>query len=70
MSLLTTKGALDGGGGGPMSHVDFKKCQCRMSLSLNTSPVPCRIEEMSMSHVTIFFEPMLISISGMSPCRI
>ena len=24
-----------------MSHVDLKKCQCRMSLLLDISPVPC-----------------------------
>ena len=49
-------GPLMGWGGGVlMSHVDFKKCQCRMSLSLNSSPVPCRIFKMPMSHVTIFF---------------
>ena len=28
------EGAHDGEGGGAMSHVDFKKWQCRMSLSL------------------------------------
>ena len=39
-----------------MSHVDFKKCQGLMSLLLNISPVPCRIKEMPMSHVTILFE--------------
>ena len=26
-----------------MSHVDFKKRQCRMSLSLDIALVPCRI---------------------------
>ena len=34
-------GALDGGV--PISHVDFKKWQCRMSLSLIFADVPCRI---------------------------
>ena len=34
-------GALDGGV--PMSHVDFKKWQCCMSLSLGNHHVPCRI---------------------------
>ena len=29
--------------GVPMSHVDFKKCQCRMSLSLIYAHVKCRI---------------------------
>ena len=33
------EGALDGGV--PMSHVEFKKCQCRMSLSLGNHYVPC-----------------------------
>ena len=47
--LCERSGVLDGGGGGGggggglMSHVDFKKCQCRMSLSFNISPVPCQI---------------------------
>ena len=31
------------GGGGGMSHVDFKKWQCRMSLSLIFPNVICRI---------------------------
>ena len=52
-----------------MSHVGFKKCQCRMSLSLNISPVPCPIQEMPMSHVTILFRPMSLSQRVMSPCR-
>ena len=41
-----------------MSHVDFKKCQRRMSLvSYNPPPphVPCRIYEMPMSHVALFY---------------
>ena len=37
----TFQGALDGGS--PMSHVDFKKWQCRMSLSLILLNVICRI---------------------------
>ena len=32
-----------GGGGGPMSPVDFKKWQCRMCLSLIYAHVTCRI---------------------------
>ena len=44
-------GALNGGGGGgvPMSPVNFKKWQCRMSLSLIYAHVACRIKEMTMS---------------------
>ena len=34
-----------------MSHVDFKKCQCRISLSLNIPPVPCQIFKMSLVNV-------------------
>ena len=43
-----------GGEGGPVSHVEFKKCLCRMTLSLvGLNPyVPSRFQEMSMSHVT------------------
>ena len=37
----SSSGALDGGV--LMSHVDFKKGQCRMSLSLKIPLVPCRI---------------------------
>ena len=38
-----------------MSHVDFKKRQCRMSLSLIFPDVPYRIYEIRMSLVVIFF---------------
>ena len=34
-------GGRGGGGGVLMVHVDSKKCQCRMSLSLDISPAPC-----------------------------
>ena len=40
-------------------RVNFKKWLCRMSLSLRNCHVPCRIYEMSMSHVTMVFEPLL-----------
>ena len=65
-------GALDWGWGVCvlMSHVDFKKCKCCISLLLNISPVPCQIQEMSKSHVTILFEPMSLSMRVMSSCRI
>ena len=60
-SPLLNSGAFDGGP--PMSHVDFKKCQCRMSLS----PMP---------HVTVIFSSCRMSLSPMShvelkkwPCR-
>ena len=39
-SFISDKGPLTGV---LMPHVDFKKCQCCMSLSLYTSPFPCRI---------------------------
>ena len=39
--LLTTNGALDGeGGGSPMSHVEFKKWLCPLSLAVFS--LPCR----------------------------
>ena len=44
--------------GVPMSPVDFKKWQCRMSLSLIYAHVSCGIKEMTMSHVAIYFCPM------------
>ena len=37
MAHIGPTGALGGGGGGPMSRVVFKKCQCRLSLGKN----PC-----------------------------
>ena len=43
------------GGGGAMSHVDFLKWQCRMSL---ISHVTCRTEEIAMSHVTMVLTAM------------
>ena len=46
-----SNGALHGGA--PMSHVDFKKWQCRMSLLLIFSNVTCRIEEKAMSQVGV-----------------
>ena len=56
-------GALDGV---PMLHVDFKKCQCRMSLSLMYAHVKCQIYEKAMSHVTIILSPCHMSLSLMS----
>ena len=53
-----------------MSRVNFKKCQCRMSLSLIFPYVPCRFYEMSMSRVTMISKPMSLSLMSMSPCRI
>ena len=41
VGMVNKKGALDGGV--PMSHVEFKKLQCRMSLSLINPYVPCQI---------------------------
>ena len=44
MYNISELGRLMGGGGrGPMSHVDFKKWQCHMSLSLIFPNVTCRI---------------------------
>ena len=37
------------GDGVLMSRVNYKKCQCCVSLSQRNSHVPCRIDEMSMS---------------------
>ena len=39
----TQTGAFDGGGGGHMSPVDFKKCQCRIFLSLVYRPQRTRL---------------------------
>ena len=59
-----------------MSHVNFKKLQCRASLSLEFSNVACRILNKAMSHVIIIFSPCRMSPSPMShvdikkrPCR-
>ena len=60
------KGAL--GGGSPMSHVDFKKWQCRMSLSLIFLNVTCRISEKAMSHVTTFLPLMLYVTKSYVAC--
>ena len=38
---VASRGGLDKGS--PMSHVDFKKWQCRMSLSLTLLNVACQI---------------------------
>ena len=57
-----SKGALDREP--PMLHVDFKKWQFRMSLSLIFPNVTCRIcKKKAMSHVTIFCIPFLMSLS-------
>ena len=71
---MPSSGALDGGS--PMSHVDFKKWQCCMSLSLIFSNVTCQNQEKALSHVTIIFSPCRMSLSPMShvkfkkcPCR-
>ena len=45
-----------------MSHVDFKKCHGRMSLSLNLFPCPLSI----MSHVTMTLCPFCVP---KAPCR-
>ena len=47
-----------------MSCADFKMCQCCMSLLLNISSVPCQIQEMLMSHVTILSETTSLSLKG------
>ena len=43
VQLGAVMGPLMGGGGGAMSHVDLKKWQRRMSLSLISPNVTCRI---------------------------
>ena len=55
---ITRTGALDRGGGVATSPVDFKKYQCHMSLSLIYSHVACQIQEIGLSHVTIFLEAL------------
>ena len=46
-----------GQGDGTMSPVDYKKFQCRMSLSLIHTHVACQIQ-VALSHVTIFLEAL------------
>ena len=43
--IMRKDGALGGGGGVPiaMPHVNFKKCQCRISLSHIFLDITCRI---------------------------
>ena len=59
-----------------MSHVDFKKWQRHMALSLIFPNVTCRIKEKAMSHVNIIFGPGCMLLSPIShvefkkwPCR-
>ena len=67
LSNLRVKGHMVGVGGicrGPwrgvlMSHVDFKKWQCRLFLSLKIPLVSCQIEVKTMFHVTILLGPCL-----------
>ena len=54
-------GILDPLMGSPMSHVDFKKRECRMSLSLIFPNGTCHIKKKPMSHVTIIFFFFIIS---------
>ena len=49
-----------------MPHVNFKKSQCRISLSLTFPNVTSRTSEMAMSHVTIIFSFCHMSFSPMS----
>ena len=49
-----------------MSHVDFKKWQCRMYLLLIFQNVICSILEKALSHVIIIFRPCRMSLSPMS----
>ena len=65
---LTYGGALDGES--PMSPVDFKKLQCRMSLSLSFPDVRFQIEVRAMPHVTIFYTPILHVSKPYVACRI
>ena len=68
--VWATSGALDGGGGVPMSPVDFKKWQCRMALSLTFPTVTCRIQMKTMSHVAISFIPLSHVARPDVACRI
>ena len=52
-------GALDGGSGCRISILRNANVAC---LCRYISPVPCRIQEMPMSHVTLLFEPMSLSL--------
>ena len=74
ISDIYIPGALDGGS--PMSHVDFKKWQSRISLSFIFRNVTCQFLEKDMSHVTIHSSPCRMLLSLMShvefkkcPCR-
>ena len=49
-----------------MSHVDFMKGQCCMSLSLVSPNFTCQIEEKVMSHVTLIFSLCRMSLSPLS----
>ena len=51
-------GALDGGGGVLILHVDFKKAHCRPVELKKCSCRPVDFKKMSMSHVAIFLKPM------------
>ena len=50
-----------------MSRNNFKKWQCRMSVSLIFADVPCRILEIVMSLVVIFLEPLSHVARPVSP---
>ena len=56
-------GALDRGGGGAMSHVEFKKCQCPLVLFVHC---PCVFKTILISHVEfmiiIFFTYMFFQM--------
>ena len=49
----------------PMSHIDFKKCKCFMSLSIS---VPCRMSLSLISHVDFKKGPCcLVQLRGRGP---
>ena len=52
-----------------MSHVKYK-CPCCMLWWLIFLYVPCRLKKMSMSHVTLYFKVMLLSLRLVLPCQI
>ena len=82
--ILYNIGALDGGGGGsPMSHVEFKKWLCQLSLFFNFNVdlkmVPCRMSNLRnglchvdniFSHVDKLHVACRFKKMVISPCQI
>ena len=66
--LLPSVGALDGGS--PVPHVDFKKCQCCMFMSLMFKNVTCRVLEKAFLYVTLVLTPLSYDSWPYVTCRI